>query len=292
METPPSPRPLKLRLLICNPKSYGAKNIVCRGLSNSGNIPRTREDPYLPTVFSYECKSFAEWEKLAEGISRQISNQNAFFARAHLVDSTLPPSPAARVDAVANGLYVAVPAETTFLERLVIELSELQARMGKLHTFLLSDKAGELDTENHRLLTEQYHHMEAYSHTLHARLARLNPPQAKPAAEPASATLTTSSPEAQTGGDFSSGRVGEAREESEPTFSADTSDTGAPVSEFDPVRSPESADTPESVEPTPDTAAATGAAATEEGDPPEAEPASKRAPAPAKPAAKKVAKKK
>ena len=271
METPPSPRPLKLRLLICNPKSYGPKNIVCKGVPSSGNIPRTREDPYLPGVFSYECKSFTEWEKLAEGISRQISNQNAFFARAHFVDTTLPPSPAARVDAVANGLYVAVPA------------NQLQGPAGA-HD---SGAAG---------------------------------------SPPAPATITTSSPEAQTGsapsyaeatqaaardwtqspafagqnldlpqtgGDSSSGRVGEAREESEPTLSADTSDTGAPVSEFDPVRSPESADTPESVEPTPDTAAATGAAATEEGDPPEAEPASKRAPAPAKPAAaKKSAKKK
>jgi hypothetical protein len=115
MDTP-APR-LKLRLLICNPKSYGSKNITCKGSISNGTTPRTKEDPYLPQVCSYECKSEAEWQRLTTGISKQLSNQNAFHAYAMLVDTSLPPGPAARVLLTANGLYEPIgpekaPAET------------------------------------------------------------------------------------------------------------------------------------------------------------------------------------
>lgn len=96
-------RRLKLRLLICNPKSCGAKNIYCKG--RVGNPARTRDDPYLPTLYSYECKSYPEWQALALGISKQVSNQNSFFAHAHFIDADRPPGPTARVELVAGGLY-------------------------------------------------------------------------------------------------------------------------------------------------------------------------------------------
>jgi hypothetical protein len=103
MDTP-APR-LKLRLLICNPKSYGSKNITCKGSISNGTTPRTKEDPYLPQVCSYECKSEAEWQRLTTGISKQLSNQNAFYAYAHFVDPLLPPGPAGRVLCEAGGEY-------------------------------------------------------------------------------------------------------------------------------------------------------------------------------------------
>jgi hypothetical protein len=103
MDTP-APR-LKLRLLICNPKSYGSKNITCKGAVTNGTTPRTKEDPYLPQVCSYECKSEAEWQRLTTGISKQISNQNSFHAYAHFVDPLLPPGPAGRVLCEAGGEY-------------------------------------------------------------------------------------------------------------------------------------------------------------------------------------------
>ena len=110
MDTP-APR-LKLRLLICNPKSYGSKNITCKGAITSGTTPRTKEDPYLPSVFSYECKSEAEWQRLTTGISKQVSNQNAFHAYAHFVDPLLRPGPAGRVLCEAGGEYAPpVPVE-------------------------------------------------------------------------------------------------------------------------------------------------------------------------------------
>jgi hypothetical protein len=96
---------LKLRLLICNPKSYGSKNITCKGSISNGTTPRTKEDPYLPQVCSYECKSEAEWQRLTTGISKQIANQNSFHAYAHFVDPLLPPGPAGRVLCEAGGEY-------------------------------------------------------------------------------------------------------------------------------------------------------------------------------------------
>lgn len=95
-ETAP-PRRLKLRLLICNPKSYGPKNIQVKGRT-SGNIPRTREDPYLPQYYSYECKSAAEWRDIASSISKHVTNQHSFFATAHWADMDLPPGPEGRVE--------------------------------------------------------------------------------------------------------------------------------------------------------------------------------------------------
>jgi hypothetical protein len=103
MDTP-APR-LKLRLLICNPKSYGSKNITCKVSISNGTTPRTKEDPYLPQVCSYECKSEAEWQRLTTGISKQLSNQNAFHAYAHFVDPLLPPGPTGRVLCEAGGEY-------------------------------------------------------------------------------------------------------------------------------------------------------------------------------------------
>ncbi len=115
MDTP-APR-LKLRLLICNPKSYGSKNITCKGSITSGTTPRTKEDPYLPSVFSYECKSEAEWQRLTTSVSRQASNQNAFHAYAHFVDPLLPPGPAGRVLCEAGGEYAPpVPVEVAVAE--------------------------------------------------------------------------------------------------------------------------------------------------------------------------------
>lgn len=110
MDTP-APR-LKIRLLICNPKSYGSKNITCKGSISNGTTPRTKEDPWLPSVYSYECKSEAEWQRLTTGISKQLSNQNAFHAYAHFVDPLLPPGPAGRVLCEAGGEYAPpVPVE-------------------------------------------------------------------------------------------------------------------------------------------------------------------------------------
>jgi hypothetical protein len=114
MDTP-APR-LKLRLLICNPKSYGPKNITCKGSITNGTTPRTREDPYLPGVCSYECKSEAEWQRLTTGISKQISNQHSFHAYAMLVDTSLPPGPAARVLLDANGLYEPIAPEEALVD--------------------------------------------------------------------------------------------------------------------------------------------------------------------------------
>ncbi|MEZ5386466.1 MAG: hypothetical protein R3F13_13220 [Prosthecobacter sp.] len=100
METTPDSAPaparrLRLRLLICNPRSYGPKNIFCKG--RVGTPPRTREDPFLPQYFSYECKSQAEWLMLAEGISKQLTNQNSFFATAQIVNDAVGATPAARL---------------------------------------------------------------------------------------------------------------------------------------------------------------------------------------------------
>ncbi len=103
MDTP-APR-LRLRLLVCNPKSYGSRNITCKGSITGGTTPRTKEDPYLPSVFSYECKTEAEWQRLTTGISKQLSNQNAFHAYAHFVDPLLQPGPAGRVLCEAGGEY-------------------------------------------------------------------------------------------------------------------------------------------------------------------------------------------
>lgn len=115
MDTP-APR-LRLRLLICNPKSYGSKNITCKGAITSGTTPRTKEDPYLPSVFSYECKTEAEWQRLTTGISKQVSNQNAFHAYAHFVDPLLPPGPAGRVLCEAGGEYAPpVPVDVAVAE--------------------------------------------------------------------------------------------------------------------------------------------------------------------------------
>jgi hypothetical protein len=114
MDTP-APR-LKLRLLICNPKSYGSKNITCKGSISNGTTPRTKEDPYLPQVCSYECKSEAEWQRLTTGISKQIANQNSFHAYAILVDTSLPPGPAARVLLTANGLYEPIAPEEALVD--------------------------------------------------------------------------------------------------------------------------------------------------------------------------------
>ena len=115
MDTP-APR-LKLRLLICNPKSYGPKNITCKGSITNGTTPRTREDPYLPGVCSYECKTEAEWQRLTTGISKQISNQHSFHAYAHFVDPLLPPGPAGRVLCEAGGEYaLPLPVEVAIAE--------------------------------------------------------------------------------------------------------------------------------------------------------------------------------
>ncbi len=109
-ETAP-PRRLKLRLLICNPKSYGPKNIQVKGRT-SGNIPRTREDPYLPQYYSYECKSAAEWRDIASSISKSVTNQHSFCATAHWADMDLPPGPEGRVemDAVVAIALADIPA--------------------------------------------------------------------------------------------------------------------------------------------------------------------------------------
>lgn len=109
-ETAP-PRRLKLRLLICNPKSYGPKNIQVKGRT-SGNIPRTREDPYLPQCYSYECKSAAEWRDIASSISKSVTNQHSFFATAHWADMDMPPGPEGRVemDAVVATVLADIPS--------------------------------------------------------------------------------------------------------------------------------------------------------------------------------------
>lgn len=94
-----SPR-LQLRLLICNPRSYGSRNINVKGR----NVMRTREDPYLPAFYTYECKSHTEWLEVTQAISKMVSNQNCFFAYAHLADKDLS-GPAARVELAAGGGY-------------------------------------------------------------------------------------------------------------------------------------------------------------------------------------------
>jgi len=114
METTPDSAPparrLKLRLLICNPKSYGSKNIVVKG--RGGDIPRTREDPYLPGLHSYECKTHTEWRDIGVAISKQVSNQNCLFAYAHFVDLDQPAGAAARVELVPGGIYADGSADT------------------------------------------------------------------------------------------------------------------------------------------------------------------------------------
>lgn len=95
-----SPR-LQLRLLICNPRSYSSRNINVKGR----NVMRTREDPYLPAFYTYECKSHTEWLEVTQAISKMVSNQNCFFAYAHLADKELPPSAAARVELVPGGVF-------------------------------------------------------------------------------------------------------------------------------------------------------------------------------------------
>jgi hypothetical protein len=115
MDTP-APR-LRLRLLICSPKSYGSKNITGKGAITNGTTPRTKEDPYLPSVYSYECKTEAEWQRLTTMISKQLSNQNAFHAYAHFVDPLLPPGPAGRVLCEAGGEYAPpVPVDVAVAE--------------------------------------------------------------------------------------------------------------------------------------------------------------------------------
>lgn len=104
----PTTTRLKLRLLICNPKSYGPKNITVKGNTTT---PRTREDPYLPGVYSYECKSAEEWQRLTTGVSRQTSNQNAFHAFAHFVEDGFPAGPNSRVMCVPGGVYEVLSAQ-------------------------------------------------------------------------------------------------------------------------------------------------------------------------------------
>ena len=109
-DSAPAARRLRLRLLICNPKSYGAKNIVVKG--RGGDIPRTREDPYLPGLYSYECKTHTEWRDIGVAISKQVSNQNCLFAHAHFVDLDQPAGPTARVELVPGGVYADGSADT------------------------------------------------------------------------------------------------------------------------------------------------------------------------------------
>lgn len=109
-DSAPTARRLKLRLLICNPKSYGSKNIVVKG--RGGDIPRTREDPYLPGLHSYECKTHTEWRDIGVAISKQVSNQNCLFAYAHFVDLDQPAGAASRVELVPGGVYAEGSADT------------------------------------------------------------------------------------------------------------------------------------------------------------------------------------
>lgn len=243
MDTPLSTSRLKLRLLICNPKSYGARNITCKGSISNGTTPRTKEDPYLPAVYSYECKSGEEWQRLTTGISRQTSNQNAFHAYAILVDTSLPPSPAARVGLAAGAFY------------------EVLRTQCSVPSVISQQQEGSEPSEAHNL-------SEGGATPSPATIS--SPVEESPSTlADAGAPSGVDGQPPSTGEDSQSGSAGESLAESEPTLSA---------AEALPV----SADTPESTEPAstpnPDTSAEAAG-----DDPQGAGTAPMRAPAPAKP---------
>lgn len=190
-----SPRRLKLRLLICNPKSYGPKNITVKGRTSNGGTARTREDPYLPSVFTYECKTAEEWQMLTTGISKQISNQNSFHAYAHFVDAALPPGPTGRVMCEAGGVYenaewqrpdpktpyvigVDMGAPTTHEERVLCEKAELNHRLCKLQLFITKNPIYQtLPVKDQELMMDQLKAMREYSIALERRAARFSKSQ-------------------------------------------------------------------------------------------------------------------
>ena len=67
-----------------------------------------------------------------------------------------------------------VKTETTFLDRLLQEETELIERTHKLNTFLNSDKVKMLSFTQHSLLLTQVKVMEAYASILDMRIKDLN----------------------------------------------------------------------------------------------------------------------
>lgn len=62
---------------------------------------------------------------------------------------------------------------STFKERLIIEKTELNEKLEKLNTFILSEKFKEIDNVQMTLLNIQVKAMETYSQCLLERIVRL-----------------------------------------------------------------------------------------------------------------------
>jgi len=65
---------------------------------------------------------------------------------------------------------------STFIERLVVEKTELDDKLGKLKSFIGSDKFSTVDDVQKSLLQAQSHVMGAYSQILEERIKWLNAP--------------------------------------------------------------------------------------------------------------------
>lgn len=62
---------------------------------------------------------------------------------------------------------------STFKDRLSEEKKQLEERMGKLNTFLLSERANEIDPIQKSLLGIQFAAMATYNHCLETRISLL-----------------------------------------------------------------------------------------------------------------------